>query len=85
MEVSGDLNAYADRLCALGFRNKMDMADILAPIKEHDLESCDLAPLRQPNEFNIMRFAEYRDADGARRRSTDLDIVFNPSVAMPVA
>lgn len=66
MPFIGNLKTYAEKLCALGFRDSLFMEDVLGPIEIYKLEECDLAPLRQPNEYRRNLFTECRDDSGSR-------------------
>jgi hypothetical protein len=80
-----DVRAYAEKLVALGFRNSLDMEDVLTPIKNYDLEECDLAALRHPNEYNSNYFTAFRDEKGVNKlRAAWLDLVPLVRPAAPV-
>jgi hypothetical protein len=71
-----DVKAYGMKLAALGFRDSLDMEDILTPIENYNLQQCDLAALRSPNEYTQELFTQFRDEHGSRKlRAAWLDLV----------
>ncbi len=77
-----DVKAFAHKLVSLGFRDSIDMQDVLGPIERYGLEECDLAALRPPNEYSRGDFTAYRDEEGnPKLRASWLDLVdlLNPT------
>ena len=78
MNLVSNVREYGEKLSSLGFRNRLDMEDILTPIKNYDLEQCDLAALCEPNEYDEGRLIEYRDKDGAKKLRSVLSDLLQP-------
>ncbi len=79
------VDVYAKELCSRGYRTRLDMEDILSPIERYELRCCDLGAMLEPNEYNMWRFTEYRDACGARKLRPSLADMFPLEAAGKVA